>query len=65
MKEGLKRVFASVLVLCIILTFVFTGCVTRKESDGKDVNDTTKKQTEDATSQAKPEEPYEFKSNNY
>jgi ABC-type glycerol-3-phosphate transport system substrate-binding protein len=60
MKEGLKRVFASVLVLCIILTFVFTGCVTRKESDGKDVNDTTKKQTEDATSQAKPEEPYEF-----
>ena len=35
--------------LCIL------GCVTRKESDGKDVNDTTKKQTEDATSQAKPE----------
>lgn len=60
MKVDLKRVFTSVLVLCIILTFVFTGCVTQTKGSGKDVNDTTKKQTEDGTTQAKPEEPYEF-----
>ncbi|HOJ09824.1 MAG TPA: extracellular solute-binding protein [Clostridiales bacterium] len=54
-----KKVVALVLSLCIILSLGFTGCVKKTVSEGSK-EPSAQTTANNANTQAKPEEPYEF-----